>query len=83
MSYRECLIFSKNSVVVLNNKLKTSKRNAKKIICKKTYTHTEYMGKGSQEAFRTLHISSSEVFQMYYDKMNSDPVMMLHLFVVS
>lgn len=56
---------------------------AKKIICKKTYTHTEYMGKGSQEAFRTLHISSSEVFQMYYDKMNSDPVMMLHLFVVS
>lgn len=69
--------------MVLNNKLKISKRNAKKIICKKTCTHTEYMGKGSQKAFRILHISSIEVFQMYYDKMNSDLVMMLHLFVVS
>lgn len=69
--------------MVLNSKLKTSKRNAKKIICKKTYTHREYMGKENQETFRTLHNSSIEVFQMYYDKMNSDPVMMLHLFVVS
>lgn len=68
--------------MVLNNKLKTSKRNAKEIICKKTCTQTEYMGNGSWGAFRILHISS-EVFQMYYDKMNSDPVMMLHLFVVS